>query len=203
MPIVERAVHRLEAKLGLLGRHRREHRVGEILFVPAGPPQVAPGDVRRVDQAVAALQQLLTEVVLHLLADDTALRVPEDQALAVLLVNREEIELTAKPAVVASLGLLPLVDPRLQLRSCRKGGAVDALHLRTPGVTLPVRAREREELEGLQSVGGGHVRTEAEVDEGGAVDVVDADLLGALVLDQLALQGLVALREDAQGLELR
>ena len=157
----------------------------------------------RVDQAVAALQQLLAEVVLQLLPDDAALRVPEGKPLAVLLLDREEVELAAETAVVASLGLLTLVQPRVQLRRRREGGAVDALHLGAFDVALPVGAREREELEGAESVGARHVRAQAEVDEGGAVDVVDAHPLVSLVLDQLALQRLVAPREDAQRLGLR
>jgi hypothetical protein len=66
--------------------------------------------------------------------------VPEDQALPVLLLDREEIELAPKTPVVASLGFLPLPEPRVQLRIGREGGAVDPLHLGTPGVTLPVGA---------------------------------------------------------------
>jgi hypothetical protein len=159
--------------------------------------------LRRVHEPVAALQQLPAEVVLQLLGDDAALRVPEDQPLAVLLANGEEIELSPETPVVASLGLLPLVEPRIQLGLRREGGAVDALHLGAPGVPLPVGARERQQCEGSQPVGGRHVRTEAEVDERRAIDVVEAHALAALVLDQLALQRLVALREDAQGLGLR
>src|SRR5262249_9887279 len=170
---------------------------------PARPPQLAPCDVRRVDQAIATLEQLLAEVVLQLLAEDAALRMPEDQAFPVLLLDREEIELAAETAVVASLGFRPLVEPRLQLRGRRERGAVDALHLRSPGVPLPVGAREREEPEGAQSIGARHVRAQAEIHERGAVDAVETHLLVALVLDQLALQGLVARGEDPEGVRLR
>src|SRR2546427_6495039 len=43
----------------------------------------------------------------------------------------------------------------------------------------------------------------SEVHERGAVDTVEAHLFAALVFDQLALQGLAALREEAQHRGLR
>ena len=128
---------------------------------------------------------------------------PEDEPLTVLLPDREQIQLPSEAAVIAPLRLLSLAEPRLQLGESREGGAVDALHLRPLRVAFPVGAREREEAEGVEPVGARHVRTETEVHEWGAVDAVEAHPLAALVLDQLALQGLAALREEAQHRGLR
>src|SRR6185369_13169428 len=58
-PDVERAVHRLDAKLLLFELHRREHRVDVVDFVPAREPKLALGDVWREDQTIAAQRQLL------------------------------------------------------------------------------------------------------------------------------------------------
>src|SRR5579885_28716 len=123
---VERAVHRLDAELHVFELHRREHRVAVRLVVAARDPEVALGDVRRVNKSVAALVQLLVEVVLHRLADDRALRVPEDEASAVLLLNREEVEFFAQATVVAPLGLLALLDPGVEFFLRGEGGSVDA-----------------------------------------------------------------------------
>ncbi len=169
----------------------------------ADAPQLALGDVRREDEPVVAPHQLAAQVVFHLLANRAALRVEEDEALTELLLNREEVEVFAEPAVVAPLGLFALLDPCVQLFLRGEGRPVDALHLRAFGVAHPVRAGEREQLEGLEAVRVRDVRAEAEVYERRAVNVVDADLLAALVFNQLALQGLLALGEEAQRLRLR
>ena len=64
----------------------------------------------RVDEVVAAREVLVAPVVLDLLADEAALRVPEDEAGARLVGDREEVELAAQLAVVAALGLLEPVQ---------------------------------------------------------------------------------------------
>jgi len=162
---VERTVHGFEAELRVLGSGRREHRVGEVLLVPALPPEAALRDVRGVDETVAARQELVAEIVFHQLAHEPALGVPEDQTLAVLLVDREQVELAPETAVVAPVGLLSLTEPRGELRPRGEGGAVDALHLRASGVPFPVGAGQREELEGPEPAGIRNVRSAAEVDE--------------------------------------
>ena len=200
---VERAVHRLDAELRLFELHRREHRVAVVLLVAADLPQFALGDVRRIDEGVAAAAQLLVKIILHRLADDRALRVPEDESSAVGVLNGEEVEFTPQTSVVAALGLLALFDPRVEFFLSGEGRAVDALHLRALRVAHPVSAGEREQLERLQTVRVRHVRAEAEVQEGRAVNVIDAHLCAALVGDQLALQRLLAVAEDSQRLFLR
>src|SRR5437868_1485335 len=69
---VERAVHRLQAKLRLFQLRRREHRVAVVLFVSAQLPQLTPRDVRRIDETVVPTDQLFVEIILHLLPYDTA-----------------------------------------------------------------------------------------------------------------------------------
>src|SRR5687767_242130 len=89
---MKRTVHRLQPELRLLKLSWCEHRIGVGLFMTACPPQFTLGNMRRVHQAIATLVQLSTQIVFHFPADRAALRVPEDQPLPVLLLNREEIE---------------------------------------------------------------------------------------------------------------
>jgi len=108
---MERAVHRLEPKLGFLNRSWRKHRIAVTLFMPADLPQFTLGDVRRVHKTVISLDQLAAQVVFHLLANDAALRMPEDQTLPVIFQNRKQIELAAKTTVVPFLSLFTLFQP--------------------------------------------------------------------------------------------
>ena len=77
---VERAVHRLQLVRDVLDLDRRVHVRAVVLGVPGRLPQVQLGDVRAVDEVVAALEVPVAPVVLDLLADEPALGVPEDRA---------------------------------------------------------------------------------------------------------------------------
>src|SRR6185503_493885 len=112
---VKRAVHRLDAKLLALEFHWGEHRVDVVDLVPAREPQVALRNMRREDEAITAQQKLLAQVVFHFLADRAALRVPEDQALAVIFLNRKQVELTTKTTMIALLSFFTLLQPRIEL----------------------------------------------------------------------------------------
>jgi hypothetical protein len=101
---------------------------------------------------------------------------PEDQALAVLFLNRKQIELTAETAMIALLSFFALLQPRIELFLREESRAVNALHLRLRSVAFPVSAGERKQLERAQLVRVRHVWTETEIDERRAVDVIDADV---------------------------
>ena len=124
-----RAVHRLQRKpalvLGLVaGGLRREH----VLAVPvpmAGRfPQHLVEDLRRVDLAVVA-GQAAAHIGDQRLEDGPALRVPEHHAGAFLL-EVEQVELAAEPAVVALLGFLDLLEVSVELFLLGERRAVDA-----------------------------------------------------------------------------
>ncbi len=68
--------------------------------------QLGLGDVRRVDELVAALLVALARVVLHHPPDGGTLRMEDGQPRADLGGEREEIELGPEAAVVPALGLL-------------------------------------------------------------------------------------------------
>src|SRR4026208_2047873 len=106
---VKRAIHRLDPKLLALDFHRREHRIDVVDLVPAREPQVALGDVRREDESITAKQKLLAQVIFHLLADRAAFRVPEDQALSVVFLNRKQVELTTKTTMISLLRFFTLL----------------------------------------------------------------------------------------------
>src|SRR6185369_13305115 len=97
-----------------------------------------------------------------LLADEAALRVPEDEAGARVVRDREEVELLAETTVVAALGLLELVEVVVELFLGEERVPVDALHRRVAFLALPVRGRRLFlQLEGLDLRGGGKVRAQA------------------------------------------
>ncbi len=100
---VERAVHGLQAvrRGSVIDVHPGVHQLAVVLEVPRDAPEVLLGDVRGVDRLVAALQGLGPDPVLHLLADDGAVRQEDREAGAELLGLVGELELAAELAVVA------------------------------------------------------------------------------------------------------
>src|SRR5262249_29902871 len=91
--------------------------------------------------------------------------------------------------------LLLLLHPGIQLLLSKERGAVDALHCRTCIITKPVSSGDRKKLEGANSAGRRHVRSEAKVDEGSSSDDVATDRLACLVLDKLTFQRLAQFSE--------
>ena len=195
---VERAVHRL----GVVGRglvvlvevHGRVHALGVEVEVPAGLPQQRPADVGAVDGLVAAAAHLRPDVVLHLLANDRALGVPDVQAGAQLLGEAEQVQLARELAVVALACLLQLLEVRRQRLAGLPRGPVDALQHRALLVPSPVRAGHALQRERRDPAGGGDVRSAAEVEP--------VAVLAALVGVERDLRGLGvgAGRVDARGL---
>ncbi len=192
---VERTVHGLHAVFRVVQFHGGEHVLRVVAGVAGGLPEVGAGDVRREDERVAAAEILVAHPVFHLLADEAALGMPEDEAGAGELLNGEQVELLAEQAMVALLGFFELVEVVVEVFLGVERGAVDALELRVLLVAQPVGAGDVEQLEGLDASGGRDVRAAAEVGE--LAGLVDRDLLVGLgeLLDE------VALHEVAFGLE--
>src|SRR6266853_5288222 len=99
-------VHRLEAIFGVVEFHGVEHVLRVVAFVARGKKQLAAGHVRRYDERIAAVQVLFAHPVFHLLADDAALRMPEDQAGSGEFLNRKQVELLPQHAMVALFSFL-------------------------------------------------------------------------------------------------
>ena len=110
---------------------------------------------------VAVLAIDAAHVLLDLLPDRPALRMPEHEPRRLLL-HVEEIELRAEPPVVALLRLLEHLEIRVLVFLLRPGGAVDALEHLVAGVAAPVRPRDAHQLDNFLTVDG--VRPAAEVD---------------------------------------
>src|SRR5262249_25329144 len=136
-----------------------------MAFVSAGLPEVHAKDVRRIHQRVSALKVLIAHPVFHLLADDAALRMPEDQSGAGEFLDAEEIQLLAKHAMVALFGLFNGMQVLLKIFSAEERSAVDALELRVLFVAQPVSAGDAGEFKSLDASGRRHVRTAAEIHE--------------------------------------
>ena len=99
---VEGAVHRLdEVGRVTLVPHLRVHQVRVLLRVPRGVPQLAAREVGRHDGFVAAREVQVAHVVLELLAEDPALRMPDGEARPELLGEGEQVELAPEAAMVA------------------------------------------------------------------------------------------------------
>ena len=159
---VARAVHRLERVLALL-RLRREHVLAVVLPVARLLPQALVEDLRALDLLVARVAIDAAHVLLDGLPQGPALGMPEHHA-GRDLVDVEQVEFLAEPAVVALLGFLDAADVVVELLLVGPGRAVDALQLLVLGVAAPVGAGQLRELEDLEETRVRHVRAAAHVD---------------------------------------
>ena len=143
-----------------------------------------------VHEVVAAPDALFAHPVFHDLADEPALRVPEDEARTCDLLNREQVELLAQHAMVAGLDLFQTREVRLQVLVVEEGGSVDALKLLVLLIAEPVGSSDRHDLERLDPARGRHVRTAAEISK--AAVAVERNLLPWLgeTLDEVDLHEL-------------
>ena len=198
---VPRAVHRLQAHLLAFGLDE-EHVLPVVLPVPGSLPERLVEDQRRLDLDVAGGEEHLAHVVREQVVERRALAEPERRTGRPRM-QREQPELLAELAVIALLRFLLLMQVLLEIVFLEEGGPVDALHRLVVRVALPVRVRHGQQLERPQVPGRRHVRPDAEVDERVAVlDRVAGDLglTFGLLLDELDLERLAALREERDGL---
>src|SRR5712692_4040235 len=72
-------VHGLELVVGLFDFHWAEHTLFVKIGVAAGFPEIKAHDVRRVNEVVSALQQLVAEPIFDDLSNQAAFGVPENQ----------------------------------------------------------------------------------------------------------------------------
>ncbi len=165
-------------------------------------PELLVDDDRRADLLVAAARLELAHRALERPPDQLALRVPEGRARRDV-VEAEQVELDAQPAMVALLRLRPAPQIRIELVLGRPDRAVDPLEGRPLLVAAPVRTRDREQLERPDPACARDMRPLAQVDERAVL--VDADgrhrhavglgLRGEVVED-LDLERLVPLGEE-------
>src|SRR5262245_21453399 len=202
---VERAVHRLEPvfyPLVLLILQPRIEHILVHLQMAGDSEQFRLRDVRRVDEAVAASVKLVVQELLDDLANQRAVRMPQDQTRPDQVADAEQVKLRPQAPVIALLGLFLLLDPFVKLFLREERRAVDALHLLARFVALPVRAGDREQLDRLDLARRRDVRPQTEIDERRAFDGVTTHPLAALLFDQFAFERLAHLGELLFGLGL-
>ena len=193
----------------LLGRRVGGHlqggelRVLVIWIVPAGLVELDPADVGRVDGLIPAPDELVLDEGLEDAADDGPLGHPEDQSRPDELRDGEQVQLASQPAMVALLRFLHLGDVGLQVLLVEERGAVDALEHVAVGLSLPVGAGDREQLERPDLAGVGDVRPSAEVDELPLPVEAEHAVLVQLVVDVLDLERLAQVGDELAGLGRR
>src|SRR6516162_1421989 len=120
-----------------------------------------------------------------------------------LFLEMEQIHLAAEAAVVALLGFLDLLEIGVELLLLGECGAVDARKHLAVRIAAPIGARDLHQLEGRSDLAGrGHVRAAAEIEP--IALAVDLDRLALRDgVDQLHLEALADVAEDALGLLAR
>ena len=136
------AVHRLEAERLVFGLDQ-EHVLAVEVPVTGLLPELSMDQRRGVDLLIAPTRLELAHGILEGPVEGPALGMPESGA-GRDVVEAEQVELDAKAAVVAQLGLLPTPQVFIQLLLRGPDGAVDSLEHRALRVTAPVRAGDRE-----------------------------------------------------------
>ncbi len=109
-----------------------EHAVRVVFEMARNFVELLADDVRRDDRLIAAFAQAFANELLDDAAHDRALRMPEDEAAAGVLFDREEIEFDAELAMIALLRFLDLMQVRVELvlvvtTPCRRCAAASAL----------------------------------------------------------------------------
>ncbi len=136
---VGRAVHRLERE-GLVLGLEREHVLAELLPVAGGFPERPIEQLGRPHLDIASGIETAPDIALDLAIESPAFGVPERRAGGFLL-EVEQVELPAEPAVIAPLGLLEAMQIVVELLSARPGRAIDALQHGVAAVATPIGAR--------------------------------------------------------------
>ena len=200
-----RAVHGLDGEV-LVINLGRVHVLLVVVPVTRGLPKRAREDNGGLHLVIAVLRLHVVPVVHERIADDHAVGQPEWEARTGVR-HHEELHLATDLAVVAALCLGEKLEVLVEVLLRGEGDAVDAREHLVVLVAPPVGARDARELEGLERLGVGEVRTDAHVDvlallvEGDArvlgevADVLDLVLLATLahVLDGLGAGKLVGL----------
>ncbi|VUX08345.1 Uncharacterised protein [Faecalibacterium prausnitzii] len=193
------AVHRAQDVALALHLHGGEHILAVVVPVAGSLVQIHGADAGSHDVQIAAGALLLLDIVLQLLPDRVACGQEHGQTAANQVVGHEQAHLLADLAVVALTSLLLLLLPGVQLLLIVESHAVDAGQHPVLFVVLPVCAGLLGDLEGLQSLGVGQVRSDAHIDVLALLEEAELGLVGQVshVLDLIVL---VALFHQLDGL---
>ena len=108
--------------------------------MPGLEVEALPGQVRRGDSLIAGLELQFLGQLLKFIAHHRAVRQPQRQPPAHIVVDGKNAQFPAELLVIAALGLLPARHVIVELRLGRKGPSVDAGHHGVCGVAPPVGA---------------------------------------------------------------
>src|SRR5690606_33887805 len=120
------AVHRLDRELALVGVAREEHALLVVVPVPRALPELDIEDLRAADLLVAAFAIDVAHVLLDLLPERPALRMPEHHPRRLVL-QVKQVEFAPEAPVVALLGLLEHPQVGFLVLLAAPGRAVDPL----------------------------------------------------------------------------
>ena len=155
------AVHRLDGEVFPVD-HGGVHIVLIMIPVTGGLPEGALHDLRRGDFNIVPLLVYLTPVVNQGIAKNHALRQIERES-GCFIAEGEKAKLLAELAVVTLLCFFKLHEISIKFLCSPEGNTVDAGKHFVFAVVFPVRARLLGDLEGLEGLGIGQVRSEAHV----------------------------------------
>ena len=137
---VHRAIHRLRVIGAVVHLHRWIHAVFIKMQVSRSFEQFGVRNMRRKHELVTTRLVAMAAVVLHQLADDRALWVPNCQPAAQFLRKRKQIHFDCKFSMVALLCFGKASDVLFKRRLGLPCSAVDALQHRAFFVATPIGA---------------------------------------------------------------
>ena len=214
--VVMRAVHRLEVillrgrgrsvrkRIFLLEDHRGEHAFLVVRQVSAGEVHVLSCEVRCTHALITGLELGLFGQSLNFLDEDGAIRHPEGETWAHVVVEGEQFEFAAELAVVAFSGLFEHREVGFEFGLVLERGAVDALQLGVPFIALVIGGGDVGESERSDIPGAHHVRSSAEVQKIAVFEQGDLFVVGDGVEDiHLENSRAVAFVESAEAARVR
>ena len=157
------AIHRLHGIIALF-RLGDKH-IFLIVFPVAGFfPQAFIHNQRGFDFLIAGCIELFAHMLLDGLPQRPAFGVPKHHARCFVL-QVEQIQLFAKPAVIAFFGLFQTEKVIFQFVFRGPSGAVNALQHFVVAVAAPISAGHFHQLKYLELAGAGHMRAAAQIGE--------------------------------------
>ena len=194
---VGQTVHRLEAVLHLI--HLRQVHVFPVVLEVARPfPHIELEDLRPLGEEIAPPEVLLLLEILEDVAEESAVRVIDDEARSHFVGNAEKVQLFAKAPVVPLLHLLEELEVLPEGVDARKGRAVYPRKHLVLLVPPPVGAGEGEELECRYHASGRQVRPAAKI--GKPVLGVEAHRLVCDAADELDFERFALFLEEVDRL---
>ena len=145
---VGQAIHRLDA-VCLFIHFCKIHIVPVMIKMAGFFPQINLQNLGAHDHIVTALQMFLSFPVFNKIAKQHAFRMEDDQARACLVIDLEQIQFPAQPAMVSFFRLFQQIQVIFKLLPVGKAGAVNALQHLVSFIAPPVGPRYAEQFKRL------------------------------------------------------